>query len=66
VTGLPKKRLSRARQGNRRSHHHLELPALMDCPQCHKRKLQHHVCPHCGYYHGRQVLQVGDAQRSGQ
>ncbi|MGI8914954.1 MAG: 50S ribosomal protein L32 [Chloroflexota bacterium] len=58
MTGVPKKRVSRAKQGNRRSHHRLTLPSLMTCPQCHDQKLQHHVCPHCGYYRGRQVLTV--------
>jgi len=58
MTGVPKKRVSRGKQGNRRSHHRLTLPSLMDCPQCRQRKLQHYVCPHCGYYRGRQVLKV--------
>ena len=58
MTGVPKKRVSHAKQGNRRSHHRLTLPALMDCPQCRQRKMQHHVCPHCGTYRGRQVLKV--------
>jgi large subunit ribosomal protein L32 len=63
MTGVPKKRVSRAKQGNRRSHHRLTLPALMDCPQCRQRKRQHHVCPHCGYYRGRQVLKVAAESR---
>jgi len=61
MTSVPKKRVSRGKQGNRRSHHRLTLPALMDCPQCRQRKLQHHVCPHCGSYRGRQVLKVAAA-----
>lgn len=61
MTGVPKKRVSRAKQGNRRSHHRLTLPALMDCPQCRQRKPQHHVCPHCGYYRGRKVLEIAAA-----
>lgn len=65
MTALPKRRISRSRQGNRRSHHRLSAPPLMACPNCRQRKLQHHVCPHCGYYHGRQVVQVGPAAPQG-
>ena len=53
---LPKQRVSRARQGERRSHHHLELPQLVACPHCRKPRLAHHACPNCGYYRGRQIF----------
>ena len=53
---LPKQRVSRARQGERRSHHHLKLPQLVACPQCHRPRLAHHACPNCGMYRGRQVF----------
>lgn len=55
---LPKQRQSRGRQGNRRRHHVLKLPQLMTCPQCGKKKQTHHVCMYCGYYKGRQVIEV--------
>lgn len=42
----------------RRSHHALTAPNLTECPQCHGKKLSHHICPNCGYYDGRQVLAV--------
>lgn len=53
---LPKQRTSHARQGERRSHHHLTLPQLVACPQCRKPRLAHHACPNCGMYRGRQVF----------
>ena len=28
------------------------------CPQCHKPNLPHRVCPHCGTYKGRDVLEL--------
>lgn len=55
---LPKKKYAKARQGKRRSHLKLNLPALDICPQCHSAKLAHHVCPTCGTYNGRQVIEV--------
>ncbi len=55
--GVPKRRVSHARQGERRSHLALELPKLEECPHCHEPKRPHHACPTCGYYGGRQVIQ---------
>lgn len=55
---LPKKKTAKARQGKRRSHMALRLPAIDYCPQCHSPKLAHHVCLTCGSYAGRQVLEV--------
>ncbi len=36
--GVPKRRVSHARQGERRSHLALELPKLEECPHCHEQK----------------------------
>jgi len=29
-----------------------------ECPQCHQPKLPHRVCGNCGYYAGRQAVEV--------
>lgn len=55
--GVPKRRVSHARQGERRSHLAIELPKLEECPHCHEQKRPHHACPNCGYYAGRQVFE---------
>ncbi len=55
---VPKKKTSKSKRDMRRSHHALVAPNLVECPQCHNKKLQHHICPSCGYYDGRQVLSV--------
>jgi len=55
---LPKRKYSRARQGERRAHLGLRAAALVDCPQCHTPKLPHHVCPTCGTYDGREVIAI--------
>lgn len=57
---VPKKKVSRSRQGNRRSHHKIALPQLTVCPQCRQVRQSHHVCLNCGTYRGRQVLPVKD------
>jgi large subunit ribosomal protein L32 len=55
---LPKRKYSRARQGERRAHLGLKAASLVDCPQCHTPKLPHHVCPTCGTYDGREVIAI--------
>lgn len=55
---VPKKRTSKARRDSRRSHHALTAPNLTECPRCKAKKPQHVVCPECGTYAGRQVLDV--------
>ena len=54
----PKRRHSKARTAKRRAHHALAAVGLGECPQCHEPKPSHRVCPHCGYYKGRQVKPV--------
>ncbi|HMC82581.1 MAG TPA: 50S ribosomal protein L32, partial [Candidatus Polarisedimenticolia bacterium] len=41
-----------------RAHDALDRPALSKCPQCHEDKPPHRVCPHCGTYKGREVIEV--------
>jgi len=55
---LPKKKLSKSKSRQRRSHDALVAPTLGTCPQCEQPRLSHHVCPSCGHYRGRQVFKV--------
>jgi len=54
---LPKKKISKSRGRKRRTHQKAEVPNLSACPQCSEPKLPHHVCPNCGYYKGRPVVE---------
>jgi len=36
----------------------MKLPQLSTCPQCDAPYRPHRVCPACGYYKGRQVINV--------
>ena len=60
---LPKQRVSRHRQGNRRRHIFRVAPNLVECQNCRELKLPHHVCPNCGMYNGRQVIVIEERQR---
>ncbi|HWP83022.1 MAG TPA: 50S ribosomal protein L32 [Bacteroidota bacterium] len=52
----PKRRHSKSRSRKRRTHYKATVPATVECPQCHEQKLQHRVCPNCGYYNGRSII----------
>ena len=56
---VPKKRTSKRRKGMRRSHHAISFNAsITECSNCGALKLSHHVCEECGYYRGRQIIDV--------
>ncbi len=55
---LPKRKHCSARRDKRRSHLKLTLASLTRCPQCARAIPSHRVCPHCGSYRGRQVIQI--------
>jgi large subunit ribosomal protein L32 len=63
--GVPKRRVSHARQGERRSHLAIDVPTLEECSHCHEMKQPHHACPNCGYYQGRQAIELKPAGGSG-
>ncbi len=55
---VPKRKTSKSRRNNRRSHHALDAPPVYICPNCKEPKLPHRVCPSCGTYRGRNVLEI--------
>ncbi len=55
---VPKRRHSKARGRKRRTHYKIKPLIPTMCPNCGKAKLPHRVCPHCGYYKGRPVIQI--------
>jgi large subunit ribosomal protein L32 len=57
---VPKRRHSNSRTGRRRSHHHKTPKQTGFCPQCSTSVPTHTVCPKCGYYMGRNVVEMSD------
>ncbi|HEV3399974.1 MAG TPA: 50S ribosomal protein L32 [Actinomycetes bacterium] len=55
---VPKRKTPRAKTRHRRSHWKSAAPTYASCPQCRQAKLPHTVCQNCGYYGGRQVVEV--------
>jgi len=57
----PKKRHSRARQGKRRASIHLATTKSVVCPNCGAPQVGHRVCESCGFYKGKQILNIKQA-----
>jgi large subunit ribosomal protein L32 len=54
----PKRRHSKSRSRRRRAHDALRRVTTTACPNCQQPKLPHRICLKCGYYGGRQVIEV--------
>lgn len=55
---LPKRRHSKTRGRKRRTHWKLAQLNLVPCPQCKQLKVSHQVCKVCGYYGGKQIIEI--------
>ncbi len=51
-------RHTRAHTANRRSHHALKTPMLVACSNCEAMHRPHHMCLDCGFYKGKQVMDL--------
>ncbi len=57
--GVQKRRHSAARKNSRRSEwSKLAAPNLVECPHCHEPKQPHRICGSCGFYKGKQAVQM--------
>lgn len=61
---VPKRRMSPARQGARRSHHHRKPKGNTYCNRCGNPVLPHVVCWNCGWSNvqGRQLVEVSQKE----
>ncbi len=58
---VPKKKVSRSRRDKRRAHDALPASTYQECPNCGELKRPHHLCDACGYYGGREVVELAGA-----
>ncbi|WP_158735464.1 50S ribosomal protein L32 [Alteribacillus sp. YIM 98480] len=54
---VPKRRTSKTRTRQRRTHYKVEVPGMVKCSECGELKLSHRVCKHCGSYKGETVVE---------
>ncbi|MCZ6704068.1 MAG: 50S ribosomal protein L32 [Ignavibacteria bacterium] len=52
----PKRKISKSRRDKRRTHYKATVPSLGACSNCGEMKLNHRVCPSCGYYNNRSMF----------
>ncbi len=54
----PKRQHSRQRGRKRRTHWKASVPSLGPCSHCQKPIVPHRVCPFCGFYKGKLVVEM--------
>ncbi|MAG94100.1 MAG: 50S ribosomal protein L32 [Planctomycetaceae bacterium] len=57
---VPKRRQSKTRSRKRRSHNAVKPMQLAFCSQCGTSLPTHLVCPNCGFYQGRTMVEAED------
>ncbi|MBF0117934.1 MAG: 50S ribosomal protein L32 [Desulfobacterales bacterium] len=55
---VPKHRTSKSRRDRRRATQKISAVGVVKCPQCQEAKLPHRICPNCGVYRGRTVIET--------
>jgi len=57
---VPRNRTSNARKNSRRSHMAKKPTQLATCKNCQNLYRPHHICPSCGYYANKAIIQKQD------
>jgi len=55
---VPRHSHTRSKVGKTRMHKYIKRVVLTVCQKCKKPALSHTVCKNCGYYKGREVIDV--------
>lgn len=55
---IPRSHHTKSRRNKGRMHRFLRKPLLSVCPKCGKEVLPHTICLNCGYYKGREVIDI--------
>lgn len=55
---VPKQRHTKSRRNRRRSHLALKGKSFSVCQKCGEVVLPHHICVNCGFYKGKEIINV--------
>ena len=55
---VPFRKTSKSVKRKRRTHFKLSVPGMVVCPNCGELTVGHQVCKSCGFYKGKQVVEV--------
>jgi large subunit ribosomal protein L32 len=64
MTPHPKRKHSKGRRDRRRAQDALTAVNTVVCSNCGNKRLPHTVCPTCGYYKGREVIEIKKEKKS--
>ena len=59
----PKRQHAKARGRTRRTHWKARVASLSPCSQCQKLIIPHRVCPFCGYYKSKIVVEIQSKEK---
>lgn len=62
----PKRRHSRQRKGKRRASIKLGIPNAVICPNCSNMMIPHAVCKNCGFYRGKEYVNMTSTKKNPQ
>ena len=57
---VPKKKTTKSKRNMRRAHDALVGTQVQECANCGELTRPHHICPSCGYYGDREVLETAE------
>jgi len=55
---VPKRKRSQSRVKRTRGNIFIKTPTLVKCPKCGKPVLPHTICGYCGFYKGKEYINV--------
>ncbi len=61
IMAVPKRKHSNSRTGKRRSHDAKRPRELAICSGCSRQVPTHVICPHCGTYMGRRIIELEES-----
>ena len=59
---VPKRRKSKSKRDSRRATHKITAGIYNICEDCDAPKQPHRICPTCGTYRGRKIVEVEDVE----